>query len=58
MVNEAVRKALKEHHIRQWQLAIMLGVSEATIYRKMRTELPLDEQKKLIDLIVSRKEKE
>ncbi len=51
MANEAVRKALKENHMRQWQLAVLLGVSEQTMYRKLRTDLPEEEQKKMIGLI-------
>lgn len=58
MANDAVKRTMQKYDVRQWELALMLGVSENTMYRKMRTELSLDEQKKLIDLIVSRKEKE
>lgn len=52
MANERVKKTLKDHGLRQWQLAIILGVSEQTIYRKLRVELPEEEQNKLISLIV------
>lgn len=58
MANDAVKRTMQKYDVRQWELALMLGISENTMYRKMRTELSLDEQKKLIDLIVSRKEKE
>lgn len=46
--NQAIRNALKECGMYQWQLAKLLNISEATITRKMRTELPQEEQKKII----------
>jgi len=49
--NTRVRNALKEQNMYLWELAQLLGVSEATITRKMRTELPEDEQNNLIEFI-------
>lgn len=46
--NQAVRNALKECGMYQWQLAKLLGVSEATITRRMRSEMPQDVQRKII----------
>lgn len=49
--NEKVRKALRLNDVRQWQLAKMLGVAESTLIRRLRDELPKEEQKKLIRMI-------
>ena len=51
MNNKLVRLAMMEHGVPQWKLAKMLGVSENTIWRKLREELPEEEQKKLVKLI-------
>ncbi len=51
MANEKIRNALKKCGMCQWKLAILLGISEQTIYRKLRVELPEEEQQKLIELI-------
>lgn len=49
--NQRVREALREAGLFQWELAILMGVSEATIVRYLREELPEEEQDKIIDLI-------
>ena len=51
MKNIIVRQALKKHGMRQWELAVLLGISEQTIYRKLRIELPEEEQRNLANLI-------
>lgn len=51
MANERIRKALKAAGVRQWELANVMGISEATIYRTLRTELPEDDTKKMLELI-------
>ena len=51
MSNEKVRKALRVHDVKQWELAKMLGIAEATLSRKLRDELPDDEQDELIRMI-------
>lgn len=52
--NVEVRNALKNRRISQWQLADLLGVSEQTIYRKLRKELPDEEKEKILKVIQSR----
>ena len=42
--NQKIRELLDAYGVRQWQLAEALGVSEATVYRLLRTEL--DDQTK------------
>ncbi len=51
MTNALVRNALKENKLCLWQLADLLEVSEPTIVRKLRHELPEEEQKKMVSLI-------
>ena len=49
--NLEIRNMLKAKGMRHWQLAELLNISEATLCRKFRRELPPDEQKMIIDLI-------
>ena len=53
--NEAVRRALRVKNMAVWQLADLLGVSDNTLFRKLRHELPEEEQKKMINLIENAK---
>lgn len=61
MANEAVKDALKRYGVPQWELGRELNVSENTMYRKLRTDLPKQEQEQLIrkvEEIASQKEKD
>ena len=49
--NEPVRSTLRMRNKKQWELAQALGIAEATLSRKLRTELPVEEQTKMIKLI-------
>ena len=40
-----------EHDLTQYDLSKILGVSEMTVYRRLRDELPEDEQDRIIALI-------
>jgi len=51
MNNRKIRIAMLENNIRQWELARLLGVSEASVSRKLRDELPDDEQKRIVGII-------
>lgn len=51
MNNKEIREAMKRKRIPQWKLGEMLGVSENTINRKLRKELPTDEKQKILDII-------
>jgi len=42
--NAEIRNAIKKEHVTQWRVAMALGVSEQTLIRWLRTELP--EEKK------------
>lgn len=54
--NQRIRKALKEAGLYQWELALLMGVHEATMAKMLRMELPEEEQDKIIDLIRKHKE--
>lgn len=49
--NVAVRNALTEHGLFTYSLEDILGVSETTVTRMMRHELPKEEQDRIIKLI-------
>ncbi|MCM1167579.1 MAG: hypothetical protein NC299_16350 [Lachnospiraceae bacterium] len=51
MANQIIRDELREQKVFQWELAKELGISEATMVRKMRTELSDEETTKLLCLI-------
>ena len=51
MKNEMIRKALKDSGMKQWELAEMLGISEFTLSRKLRNELPQEEKERILNLI-------
>ena len=51
MRNMMVRKKSREARIPIWRIAKELGVSEATMTRRLRMELPIPEQKMLCSLI-------
>ena len=55
MKNEMIRKALKDSGMKQWELAEMLGISEFTLSRKLRNELPQEEKDRILNLIINRK---
>lgn len=55
MKNKVIRKVLKDSGMKQWELAEKLGISEFTLSRKLRNELPQEEQERLLNLIRSRK---
>ena len=46
--NMIIRSALLRYNVRTWQLAAdVLKVSEPTVYRMLRQELPEEEQKEI-----------
>ena len=51
MKNEEIRTALKEAGLKQWELADMMDISEFTLSRKLRSELPEDMKQHLLELI-------
>lgn len=51
MSNIDIRNLLKTHCIKHWELAEKLNISETTLVRKLRRELPTKEKEKLINII-------
>lgn len=51
LANKRVRDELMRCDMYLWELASLLNVSEATVTRMMRKELPAEYQDELIDLI-------
>lgn len=51
MENLKIRAKLKEKKVCQWEVAEKLGVAEMTFTRKMRRELPEEEQQKIFSII-------
>lgn len=51
MKNLDLRNSAKAAGIPLWRIADALGVSEPTMTRKLRHELPENEKKQLLDLI-------
>ena len=49
--NQAIRQAALAHGIRFWQIAQALGVHEVTLSRRLRTELPQEEQERILIII-------
>ena len=52
MNNLIIRTALMKSNVRTWELAgRILRISEPTLYRKLRKEIPEDEQHQIASLI-------
>lgn len=49
--NKRIRMKLAEYELTQYDLSKLLGVSEMTVYRKLREELPEEEQERICKLI-------
>lgn len=51
MANKEIRIALVNRGIRQYALAAFLGVTETTMSRKLRNELPEEEKERILAAI-------
>lgn len=51
MTNIEIRSAAKSAGVRHWQIAEAIGIAEETFSRKLRHELPADEQRNIIEII-------
>lgn len=49
--NTDIRTTAKSKGVLLWEIAIHLNISEATMTRKLRRELPPDEKRRIINLI-------
>ena len=55
MNNLEIRQAMKERRMFNYELAEMMGISEFTLSRKLRNELPQEEKERILNLIRNRK---
>lgn len=51
MKNQDIRQAAKENGVKLWEVADRIGLTDGNFSRKLRKELPEEEQKRLISLI-------
>jgi len=60
VINQLIRDKAKANDVYLWEIAIFLKVSEATITRKLRTELSKEERAKFLYAIeqISRQKQE
>lgn len=49
--NQKVRDAAKAAGVKQWEIAVHLGISEPTIVRWMRMPMPADREKAILQAI-------
>lgn len=51
MKNSRIRVAMTLHSMKQWELAEIMGMSEASVSRLLRHELPEEAQDRIIEII-------
>lgn len=51
MTNYEVRERAKSAGVKLWQIAEELGMNDGNFSRKVRRELPLNEQQKIFEII-------
>lgn len=51
LANEIVRTHAKKKSVKLWQLAAALNINDGNLSRKLRFELPEDEQQRLLSII-------
>lgn len=56
--NDDVRKEARKSRVPLWAISNALGISEATMTRKLRCELSAEEKSSILDIIHSLAEKE
>lgn len=49
--NMAIRESAQRTGVRLWEVAYALGVEDSTFSRKLRRELPAQEQEKILRLV-------
>lgn len=56
VTNIEIRNELKKNRMFNYELASLLGISEWTLSRKLRTELPDEEKKRILEIIRGKEE--
>ncbi len=49
--NQEIRSECHKHNIKLWELAAWIGISEATMTRKLRRELPSEQRDHILCMI-------
>ncbi len=57
-MNDVIRNAAKAKGIRLWQIAEKLGMNDGNFSRKLRRELPEEEQRRILGIIEELPERE
>lgn len=50
-MNNRIRTSIYANGLRHWEVADALGINEATLSRKLRHELPEDEEQRILEVI-------
>ena len=51
LANNEIRTAAKRSGVRLWQIAERIGINDGNFSRKLRRELPADEQERILNII-------
>lgn len=51
MANTLIREEAKACKVKLWQIADVMGITDSNFSRKLRKELPEDEQKSILGII-------
>jgi len=55
MYNLEIKEAIKSSNLKQYEVAKLLGISEFTLVRHLRYELPQEEKTKILNIIKENK---
>lgn len=51
MINGHIKRYAKDRGVKLWEVAYRYGITDATFSRKLRLELPIQEQEKIMKII-------
>ena len=51
MHNQAIREEARSCGVKLWQIAERLGINDGNFSRKLRRELPAEEQERILEII-------
>lgn len=51
MANQTIREAAAKHRIKLWEIARALGITDGAFSRRLRVELPVAEQERILTII-------
>lgn len=50
-MNDHIKRYAKDRGVKLWEVAYRYGITDATFSRKLRRELPTQEQEKIMEII-------